>query len=160
VGFGAAGFAAGAPAPGLARAAAKMSAMLMPLPPGATFFAGPEALASAAGASAGADPVTAAAAGSSTGLLAAGAGDEAPPLAFSARAAARISSTDSFFAMFRMLVSRHRESETVSHQRDTATWASPTQPCDISHELQNLYPINDLCQLPIRLTPLGSSAQN
>jgi hypothetical protein len=79
-----------------------MSAMLMPLPPGATFWTGPDA-ATEAGASAVADSVSAA---STAGTVAAGAGDDAPPLAFSARAAASISSTDSFFAMFVVLVNQ------------------------------------------------------
>lgn len=103
-GFGATGFAAGAPAPGLARAAAKISAMLMPLPPGATFVAGAEDAATAAGASA---PVPSAAvpdAASESGAAVEGAGDETPALFFSARAAASISSTDSFLAMIVVLL--------------------------------------------------------
>src|SRR5262245_19557071 len=100
-GLGAAGFAAAAP--GLALAAAKISAMLMPLPPGATFPpAG--ALAAAAG---GADVSAAVSAGASA-AAAAGAGAAPPPLAFSALAAARISSTDIFLAIYPRPCSRFR----------------------------------------------------
>src|SRR5262249_27830632 len=99
-GLGVAGFAAAGPAaPGFARAAARISAMLIPLPPGENLP--PAAVAGAAELS-GASPATGAGSGLSSedAGRATGAAEAAfPPLAFSARAAARISSTDIFLAI-------------------------------------------------------------
>ena len=100
-GFGAAGVAAtGATPPGFALAAAKISAMLMPLPPGVTLppagALGEEAGSAALTVPCPPSPVSSAAGIALTSPPPAGA---PAPLAFSALAAARISSTDIFLAI-------------------------------------------------------------